>query len=88
MGRSEDRLAVVTMQQSPHTNTSVVPGNLNMKDLKSNDRVKVMNDEEANDDFPIGMRVLVVDDDPICLLLLENLLRRCQYNSMFYSFWA
>ena len=51
-------------------------------------RVKVMNDEEANDDFPIGMRVLVVDDDPICLLLLENLLRRCQYNGMFYSFWA
>lgn len=80
MGRSEGGLAVVTMQQSPHTNTSVVPGNLNMKDLKSNDRVKVMNDEEANDDFPIGMRVLVVDDDPICLLLLENLLRRCQYN--------
>ncbi|KAG5225211.1 hypothetical protein OIU76_027527 [Salix suchowensis] len=30
--------------------------------------------------FPIGMRVLAVDDDPTCLLLLETLLRRCQYN--------
>ncbi|KAG5225205.1 two-component response regulator [Salix suchowensis] len=30
--------------------------------------------------FSIGMRVLAVDDDPTCLLLLETLLRRCQYN--------
>ncbi|KAJ6862189.1 two-component response regulator ARR12-like isoform X1 [Populus alba x Populus x berolinensis] len=32
------------------------------------------------DQFPSGMRVLAVDDDPTCLLLLETLLRRCQYN--------
>ncbi|CAN4113178.1 unnamed protein product [Withania somnifera] len=31
------------------------------------------------DNFPIGMRVLAVDDDPICLKLLEGLLRKCQY---------
>ncbi|KDP33534.1 hypothetical protein JCGZ_07105 [Jatropha curcas] len=35
---------------------------------------------EAKDQFPIGMRVLAVDDDPTCLLLLETLLRRCQYH--------
>ncbi|KAG8656820.1 hypothetical protein MANES_03G010500v8 [Manihot esculenta] len=35
---------------------------------------------EPRDQFPIGMRVLAVDDDPTCLLLLETLLRRCQYN--------
>ncbi|XVF35656.1 hypothetical protein REPUB_Repub18cG0164900 [Reevesia pubescens] len=35
---------------------------------------------ERKDQFPIGMRVLAVDDDPTCLLLLETLLRRCQYN--------
>ncbi|KAL5573064.1 hypothetical protein UlMin_022661 [Ulmus minor] len=39
--------------------------------------------EQRNDDprdqFPVGMRVLAVDDDPTCLLLLETLLRRCQY---------
>ncbi|KAI5557311.1 hypothetical protein BDE02_18G094900 [Populus trichocarpa] len=29
--------------------------------------------------FPVGMRVLAVDDDPICLKVLENLLRKCQY---------
>ncbi|KAE8687653.1 Alpha/beta-Hydrolases superfamily protein [Hibiscus syriacus] len=29
--------------------------------------------------FPAGMRVLAVDDDPICLKVLENLLRKCRY---------
>ncbi|KAI5585693.1 hypothetical protein BDE02_06G162600 [Populus trichocarpa] len=29
--------------------------------------------------FPVGMRILAVDDDPICLKVLENLLRKCQY---------
>ncbi|GLT25398.1 hypothetical protein SLA2020_005290 [Shorea laevis] len=29
--------------------------------------------------FPMGMRVLAVDDDLTCLKLLENLLRKCQY---------
>lgn len=33
-----------------------------------------------NDQFPVGMRVLAVDDDPTCLRLLDTLLRRCQYN--------
>lgn len=35
---------------------------------------------ETKDQFPIGMRVLAVDDDPTCLLLLETLLRRCNYH--------
>ncbi|XP_050217072.1 two-component response regulator ARR12 [Mercurialis annua] len=35
---------------------------------------------EDKDQFPIGMRVLAVDDDPTCLLLLETVLRRCQYH--------
>ncbi|XP_062228267.1 two-component response regulator ORR22-like [Phragmites australis] len=30
--------------------------------------------------FPVGMRVLAVDDDPVCLKVLETLLRRCQYH--------
>ena len=29
--------------------------------------------------FPEGMRVLVVDDNPVCLKVLEFLLRRCKY---------
>ncbi|XP_022852943.1 two-component response regulator ARR18-like [Olea europaea var. sylvestris] len=32
------------------------------------------------DKFPVGLRVLAVDDDPICLKLLETLLRKCQYH--------
>uniref|UniRef100_A0A2P2KWG9 Two-component response regulator n=1 Tax=Rhizophora mucronata TaxID=61149 RepID=A0A2P2KWG9_RHIMU len=35
--------------------------------------------EGAKDQFPVGLRVLAVDDDPTCLLLLDTLLRRCQY---------
>ncbi|KAM6544127.1 hypothetical protein CsatB_008574 [Cannabis sativa] len=36
--------------------------------------------DDPRDQFPIGMRVLAVDDDPLCLRLLEALLRRCQYH--------
>ncbi|RWW88358.1 hypothetical protein BHE74_00002770, partial [Ensete ventricosum] len=36
----------------------------------------------SRDQFPVGMRVLAVDDDPICLKLLEALLVRCQYNGL------
>ncbi|GAB4854667.1 hypothetical protein Ancab_023250 [Ancistrocladus abbreviatus] len=35
--------------------------------------------DDQNDQFPAGMRVLAVDDDPLCLRLLETLLRKCQY---------
>ncbi|KAA8535310.1 hypothetical protein F0562_030313 [Nyssa sinensis] len=36
--------------------------------------------ENGNTDkFPVGMRVLAVDDDPTCLMLLDGLLRKCQY---------
>ncbi|KAK4344428.1 hypothetical protein RND71_037522 [Anisodus tanguticus] len=36
---------------------------------------------EKYDNFPVGMRVLAVDDDPICLKLLDGLLRKCQYQA-------
>lgn len=31
------------------------------------------------DQFPAGLRVLVVDDDPTCLMILERMLRTCLY---------
>ncbi|KAG2721353.1 hypothetical protein I3760_02G078500 [Carya illinoinensis] len=31
------------------------------------------------DQFPAGLRVLVVDDDPTCLVILEKMLRNCLY---------
>lgn len=34
---------------------------------------------DTPDEFPVGMRVLVVDDDPTCLVLLERMLILCSY---------
>ncbi|XP_073360677.1 two-component response regulator ORR22-like [Aegilops tauschii subsp. strangulata] len=36
-------------------------------------------DRAAEDKFPEGLRVLVVDDDRVCLKVLEALLRHCKY---------
>ncbi|XP_077238287.1 two-component response regulator ARR14-like [Tasmannia lanceolata] len=36
-------------------------------------------ENRSEDNFPVGMRVLAVDDDPSCLKILENLLRKCLY---------
>nr|XP_011461762.1 PREDICTED: two-component response regulator ARR1-like isoform X2 [Fragaria vesca subsp. vesca] len=35
--------------------------------------------ETVPDQFPAGLRVLVVDDDPTCLMILEKMLRTCLY---------
>ncbi|WVZ82252.1 hypothetical protein U9M48_029538 [Paspalum notatum var. saurae] len=43
-------------------------------------RAAVVARERERDQFPVGMRVLAVDDDPVCLKVLETLLRRCQYH--------
>ncbi|XP_019417487.1 PREDICTED: two-component response regulator ARR12-like [Lupinus angustifolius] len=45
-----------------------------------NQRGPVVDEEGASDPFPVGMRVLAVDDEPICLRVLETLLRKCQYH--------
>ncbi|KAL3505670.1 hypothetical protein ACH5RR_031052 [Cinchona calisaya] len=36
-------------------------------------------DDVVSDQFPAGLRVLVVDDDPTCLRILEKMLRNCHY---------
>lgn len=33
----------------------------------------------VSDQFPVGLRVLVVDDDPTCLVILEKMLGLCRY---------
>ncbi|WCJ29860.1 Two-component response regulator ORR24 [Euphorbia peplus] len=38
------------------------------------------NNQVDEDKFPVGMRVLAVDDDPTCLKILETLLRKCHYH--------
>lgn len=36
--------------------------------------------DDQRDQFPIGMRVLAVDDDVTCLRVLETMLHKCQYH--------
>lgn len=45
-----------------------------------NQRGHLVDEDAGRDRFPVGMRVLAVDDDPTCLRVLENLLRKCQYH--------
>ncbi|CAL5393404.1 unnamed protein product [Camellia sinensis] len=35
--------------------------------------------DAVSDQFPVGLRVLVVDDDSTCLMILEKMLRNCLY---------
>ena len=32
--------------------------------------------------LPTGLKVLAVDDDPLCLMVVERMLRRCNYEGM------
>ncbi|CAN4090463.1 unnamed protein product [Withania somnifera] len=34
----------------------------------------------VTDHFPVGLRVLVVDDDIVCLRIIEQMLRKCMYS--------
>ncbi|MBA0606176.1 hypothetical protein Godav_018684, partial [Gossypium davidsonii] len=34
---------------------------------------------DGRDQFPAGLRVLVVDDDPTCLMIFEKMLKACLY---------
>jgi two-component response regulator (ARR-B family) len=53
-------------------------------------RGSLVDGDAGQDRFPVGMRVLAVDDDPICLKVLNTLLQKCQYHgllpSCFYVF--
>jgi two-component response regulator (ARR-B family) len=40
-------------------------------------------EEMAADTFPAGLRVLAVDDDRVCLKVLERQLKYCNYNGVF-----
>ncbi|KAK9072855.1 hypothetical protein SSX86_009290 [Deinandra increscens subsp. villosa] len=35
----------------------------------------------VSDEFPAGLRVLVVDDDPVCLMIIEKMLKICNYQA-------
>lgn len=48
-------------------------------DAMSNPDVAGEMQERKVEDLPAGLRVLVVDDDPLCLMIVEKMLRRCNY---------
>lgn len=50
-------------------------------------RIGPIGEEGGKDRFPFGMRVLAVDDDPICLTVLDNLLRKCHYQGLSFFFF-
>ncbi|KAH7431451.1 hypothetical protein KP509_08G048800 [Ceratopteris richardii] len=47
--------------------------------ISSSTKLLAKTESTSSDVFPAGLRVLAVDDDPICLLILDRMLRRCQY---------
>ncbi|XP_016451610.1 two-component response regulator ARR12-like isoform X1 [Nicotiana tabacum] len=53
---------------------------MTVEEIRGNDKGGEKGNYQNYDNFPIGMRVLAVDDDPICLKLLDGLLRKCQYH--------
>lgn len=40
-------------------------------------------EQVVSDQFPVGLKVLVVDDDTTCLRIVEQMLRRCLYHGLF-----
>lgn len=42
-------------------------------------------DTEPSNNFPSGLRVMVVDDDTVCLKVVAEMLKRCNYEGIFYK---
>ncbi|KAE9599234.1 hypothetical protein Lal_00044177 [Lupinus albus] len=60
-----------TMNLSNGKGTTTMSTPTSTSSFKSSDAV--------SDKFPAGLRVLVVDDDPTCLMILDRMLRACLY---------
>ncbi|KAK7291692.1 hypothetical protein RIF29_07042 [Crotalaria pallida] len=52
---------------------------MNLNNVKGSTMLSSPGDGAVSDQFPAGLRVLVVDDDPTCLMILERMLRTCLY---------
>lgn len=51
-----------------------------------NSNVSWKSADGVSDQFPAGLRVLVVDDDPTCLRILEKMLKNCLYEGITFKF--
>ncbi|KAH7415817.1 hypothetical protein KP509_14G062100 [Ceratopteris richardii] len=65
------------MENPAHSILSSAPSS--SSNSSSSWAITKVDDTLINDTFPVGLRVLVVDDDPICLLIVDRMLQRCQY---------
>ncbi|KAJ4848239.1 hypothetical protein Tsubulata_042285 [Turnera subulata] len=54
-------------------------GKGSMSTVSSGGGWKQAGGDVVSDQFPAGLRVLVVDDDPTCLMILEKMLKTCLY---------
>ncbi|KAJ7525598.1 hypothetical protein O6H91_17G058300 [Diphasiastrum complanatum] len=73
-GDGDGGIAMSAVQQSSLFSSTVSLGST------SNPPRAAVKTESPKNQFPAGLRVLVVDDDPICLMILEKMLRRCAYD--------
>ncbi|KAK7264676.1 hypothetical protein RJT34_32286 [Clitoria ternatea] len=62
---------------SPNRSMNLTNGKGSMSTVTTTSVVK--STDAVSDQFPVGLRVLVVDDDPTCLMILERMLRTCLY---------
>lgn len=56
--------------------------------MPSSSSVSWKSGDGVSDQFPAGLRVLVVDDDPTCLKILEKMLRNCLYEGKYTIFFC
>lgn len=54
--------------------------------MTAEDRKGGFVNEDGKDPFPVGMRVLAVDDDASCLKVLDGMLRKCRYQGWTHFF--
>ena len=51
-------------------------------------RCDLVDENGTTKKFPVGMSVLAVDDDPICLKVLETLLVKCEYQGLYLKLFC
>lgn len=55
--------------------------NLGVSQVAKSGTMPTSSSHGSTQQFPAGLRVLVVDDDPTCLMILEKMLRTCHYEA-------
>lgn len=70
---------MAAMQRVAHSNVTTNGASGFASSCKSGGASASSAEVGVHDQFPAGLRVLVVDDDFTCLKILEQMLNRCRY---------